>query len=184
MKTGFYLFEKGNGVMFCGDNRPTGSAEVTPPELFELVRDRAEPEQPANLTAYAYFGPGDERTYDYIRDRELGGVGELITQARTFRIREGMLELTIEAETEQAARDKMAEAFGCKDEAALRKKQPYANMTVYEVKDKPAAPLPVDEPFAWVYEFNDPDPQLDIEFQKQRPEGWPEESCFALYRRD
>ena len=32
--------------------------------------------------------------------------------------------------------------------------------------------LVVNEPVAWVYEFNDPDPQSDIYFCKECPTGW------------
>ncbi len=38
------------------------------------------------------------------------------------------------------------------------------------------------EPFAWVMEFNDPDPQMDIEFQKDKPAGWPDHKCYPLYK--
>ncbi len=44
------------------------------------------------------------------------------------------------------------------------------------------APVPKPEPFAWVLEFNDPDPQTDIEFQKEKPEGWPADKCYPLYK--
>lgn len=37
------------------------------------------------------------------------------------------------------------------------------------------------KPIAWVYEFNDPDPQFDISFDPVRPEQWMASRCYPLY---